>query len=204
MTSEIAAEYGVILCVGDTTFLDYDGIIVKKEGYGPIGKGGNGLILHSALAIVPETGQALGMLWQKIWHREPKPKPPKDETPEQKKQRQAEARKQTRKRPVGLRSEINIPETGKRAARQAKLEVRFCQVNLRTPYRFADREPLKVYAVYALEVDQFWILDFRFWIREELSSKGRREIEENSFFFNLKSKIQNPKSKIQNPKSKIG
>jgi len=32
MTSEITAEYEVILCVGDTTFLDYDGIVVKREG----------------------------------------------------------------------------------------------------------------------------------------------------------------------------
>jgi hypothetical protein len=61
---------------------------------------------------------------------------------------------------VSLRTEIQIPETGKRVARQAKLEVRFCQVNLRTPYRFDNRDPLKVYAVYAQEVDQFWILDF--------------------------------------------
>jgi len=215
--------------VGDTTFLDYESIVIKREGYGPIGKGGNGLILHSAMAIVPQTGQAIGMLWQKIWHREPKPKPPKDETPEQKKKRQAEARNQARKRPfeekesyrwveametaeslvdkstkvihifdregdiaevfdkvrqlnhagvvvraaqnrsldqeserlwakltaepLGLRTEIHLPETGKRAARQAKLEVRFCQVNLRTPYRFTEREPLRVYAVYAQEVE---------------------------------------------------
>jgi len=31
MTSEIVAEYEVILCVGDTTFLDYDGIVSKKR-----------------------------------------------------------------------------------------------------------------------------------------------------------------------------
>jgi hypothetical protein len=53
MTAEIVAEYDVVLCVGDTTFLDYDSIVAKKEGYGPIGKGGKGLILHSALAIKP-------------------------------------------------------------------------------------------------------------------------------------------------------
>ncbi len=38
-------------------FKDYGSIVAKKEGYGPIGKGGNGLILHSALAIEPEKGQ---------------------------------------------------------------------------------------------------------------------------------------------------
>jgi len=229
MTSEIVAEQDVVLSVGDTTFLDYDNIIAKTEGYGPLGKGGNGLILHSALAIEPQTGQSIGMLWHKIWHREPKQKPPKDETPEQKKKRQAKARNEARKRPfeekesyrwvealttieknvskstrvihvfdregdiaevfdkvrelehtgvlvraaqnrsldsnserlwakleaqpVSFRQEIQLPQTSKRSARLAKLEVRFCQVNLRTPYRFDNRDPLEVYAVYALEVD---------------------------------------------------
>jgi hypothetical protein len=50
MTAETVAEHDVVLCVGDTTFLDYGSIKAKTEGYGPIGKGGNGLILHSALA----------------------------------------------------------------------------------------------------------------------------------------------------------
>jgi len=36
----------------------------KKEGYGPTG---NGLILHSTLAIEPEKGQTLGLLWQKLY-----------------------------------------------------------------------------------------------------------------------------------------
>jgi hypothetical protein len=99
MTAETVAEYEVVLCVGDTTFLDYGSIEVKKEGYGPIGKGGNGLILHSALAIEPEKGQPFGLLWQKLWNREQKQKLPKDETPTQKKKRLAAARKQARKRP---------------------------------------------------------------------------------------------------------
>ena len=41
----------------------------------PTGKGGNGLILHSALAIEPEKGQVLGLLWQKLWNREVKKSP---------------------------------------------------------------------------------------------------------------------------------
>ena len=99
MTIAAAEEYEVILSVGDTSFLDYGTIRVKKEGYGPTGNGGNSLILHSALAIKPEQGQTLGLLWQKLWNREHKLKPPKDETPEQKKQRQASARKAARQRP---------------------------------------------------------------------------------------------------------
>ena len=229
MTVEIVAEYDVVLCVGDTTFLDYDSIVVKREGYGPIGKGGNGLILHSALAIEPMNGQSAGLLWQKLWNREPKQKPPKNETPAQKKKRQAAARKASRNRPfeekesyrwvealttvekrvsehtrvvhvfdregditevfvqirqlkhtgvvvraahnrsldsdserlwskleaqpTSFEQEIELPSSSKRSARKAKLAVRFCPVNLRTPYRFDDRDPILVYAVYATEID---------------------------------------------------
>lgn len=229
MTAETVAEYDVVLCVGDTTFLDYGSIVSKKEGYGPIGKAGNGLILHSALAIEPEKGQSIGLLWQKLWNREPKQKPPKDETPTQKKKRQAVARKEARNRPfeqkesyrwvealttvenlvskstrvihtfdregditevfdkvrqlhhtgvlvraahnrsldsdserlwsklegqpISLEQEIELPQTSQRSARKAKLAVRFCPINLRTPYRFDNRDSLPVYAVFATEVD---------------------------------------------------
>ena len=218
-----------MLCVGDTTILDYDSIVAKAEGYGPIGKGGNGLILHSALAIDPQTGQPFGLLWQKLWNPWPKQKPPKDEAPTQKKKRQAESRKAARKRPfeqkesyrwvealttveslvskssrmihvfdregditevfdkvrqlqhtgvlvrashnrsldpdserlwaklesqpICFQQEIALRETSKRSARKAQLVVRFCPVNLRTPYRFDNRDPLQVYAVYATEID---------------------------------------------------
>ncbi|WP_104899530.1 hypothetical protein [Nostoc sp. 'Peltigera membranacea cyanobiont' N6] len=77
----------MVLCVGDTTFPDYGSIKAKKEGYVPIGKGGNGLILHSALAIEAMNGQSIGLLWQKLWNRGSKQKPPLDETPAQKKKR---------------------------------------------------------------------------------------------------------------------
>ena len=99
MTAETVAEYDVVLCVGDTTFLDYGNIVAKKEGYGPIGKGGNGLILHSALAIETQKGQPQGLLWQKLWNREPKARPAQDETPAQKKKRLSSARKEARNRP---------------------------------------------------------------------------------------------------------
>jgi len=223
------SENEVVLCVGDTTFLDHGQIAVKREGYGPIGKGGNGLILHSALAIDPQQGQPLGLLWQKLWNREPKPKPPADETPLQKKQRRALARKVARQRPfeakesyrwvealqtvdkqvgastrvihvfdregditevleqvrqiestgvvvraahdrsidssserlwakleaqpIQFYQHIELPKTDTQAARTAKVAVRFCQVSLRTPYRFDNRDPLQVYAVYACEVE---------------------------------------------------
>ena len=229
MTSATVAAGEVVLCIGDTTFLDYGSIKVKREGYGPTGNGGNGLILHSALAIEPKLGQPIGLLWQKLWNREPKAQPPLDETPDQKKQRRATARKVARQRlfkdkesyrwvealtkvenevststriihvfdregdvaevfdaacklpqtgvlvraahdrsldadserlwhklesqSIRFEQDIVLPKTATRKARQAKLAVRFCPVQLRTPYRFAHREPLKVHAVYATEID---------------------------------------------------
>ena len=75
----------VVLSVGDTTYPDYRKILAKQDGYGPQGKGGNGLLLHSAMAVDPEQGQPLGLLCQKTWNREHRIKPPADETPEQKK-----------------------------------------------------------------------------------------------------------------------
>lgn len=99
MTIAAVEEYKSILSVGDTTYLDYRPIKEKREGYGPTGNGGNGLILHSALAIEPDKGQTIGLLSQKLWNREHKLKPPQDETPEQKKERQKKARKEARKRP---------------------------------------------------------------------------------------------------------
>ncbi len=55
--------------------------------------------------------------------------------------------------PISFDMEIQLPQTSKRSARSARLAVRFCPVNLRTPYRFDNRDPLLVYAVYAKEVD---------------------------------------------------
>ena len=84
MTAKSLTQKELILCVGDTTFLDYGGIKKKRQGYSPQGNGGNGLLLHSALAVDPEQGQPLGLLWQKQWDREHKPKPPENETSKQK------------------------------------------------------------------------------------------------------------------------
>ncbi len=96
-TAQEVTTMPVVLVVGDTTYLDYKGIKAKREGYGPTGNGGNGLILHSSLAVEPEQGQPLGLLWEKLWHREHKVKPPANETPEQKKARKAAQRKANRR-----------------------------------------------------------------------------------------------------------
>ncbi len=98
-TAAEATMLPVVLAVGDTTYLDYKQIIAKRDGYGPIGNGGNGLILHTNLAVEPLQGQSLGLLWQKLWHREVKAKPPTNETPKQKKSRTCAERKAARDKP---------------------------------------------------------------------------------------------------------
>jgi hypothetical protein len=74
-TASVAQNLEVVLAVGDTTYLDYKNIKAKREGYGPIGNGGNGLIVHTTLAVEPLQGQSIGLLWHKLWHRQPKAKP---------------------------------------------------------------------------------------------------------------------------------
>jgi len=69
MTAAAVSQRALGLGVGDTTYLDYGKILVEREGYRPQGNGGNGLLLHSALAVDPEGGQPLGLLWQTLWQR---------------------------------------------------------------------------------------------------------------------------------------
>ena len=90
----------VVLAVGDTTYLDYKKIVVKREDYGPTGNGGNGLILHTTLAVDPDFGQPLGLLWQKLWQRKKPTQAIEGETLQQKKQRLKQFRQLNRKRPI--------------------------------------------------------------------------------------------------------
>jgi hypothetical protein len=75
-TRQAVAEEEVVLFVQDTTVLDYSHHPTKK-GLGPIGDGrGRGLLLHTALAVVPgETPRLLGMAHQQAVLRQPTPKP---------------------------------------------------------------------------------------------------------------------------------
>ena len=55
--------------------------------------------------------------------------------------------------PISFERGINLPATKQRQARSTKLAVRFAPIQLRTPYRFDNRDALDVYAVYATEID---------------------------------------------------
>lgn len=90
-TVEQSKEVPIVLAVGDTTYLDYQKILEKRGEYGPIGNGGNGLILHSTLAVNGDNGQPIGLLTEKLWHRNHEES--KSLTKKQKKKKRAEARK---------------------------------------------------------------------------------------------------------------
>jgi len=65
----------VVLLVEDTTELDYTHHPSKK-GLGPLGNGKQqGLLLHSTLAIVPDTRAVLGLAHQQVVVRQPAPQP---------------------------------------------------------------------------------------------------------------------------------
>ena len=128
MTAQLVSLQPVVLCVGDTTYLDYGGILAKRDGYGPQGNGGNGLLLHSGLAVDPEQGQPLGLLWQKLWHRQPRAKPPADETPAQKKQRRAKARKAQRARPFAAKESYRWVEAMTTVEKQVSPSTRVIHV----------------------------------------------------------------------------
>ena len=74
-TRRMAEQCVLVLWVEDTTELDYTAH-AAKTGLGSIGnEKGRGLLLHSALAVVPEGRQVLGLAHAQVVRREPAPKP---------------------------------------------------------------------------------------------------------------------------------
>lgn len=55
--------------------------------------------------------------------------------------------------PIQIYQVVELPPTAKRTARLAKLAVRFCPVQLRSPRRLNNQKSLEVYALYAQEID---------------------------------------------------
>lgn len=74
-TRQRASQGGVVLWVNDATELDYT-FHRATGGLGPIGTGyGRGLLMHSTLAVVPQTREILGLGNVEVYLREPTPKP---------------------------------------------------------------------------------------------------------------------------------
>jgi hypothetical protein len=64
ITHQACAGHPIVLCVQDTSELDYSGYSAKK-GLGKISRqNGQGLLQHSVLAVLPN-GQLLGLLHQR-------------------------------------------------------------------------------------------------------------------------------------------
>jgi hypothetical protein len=75
-TRAAMAQASVVLLVQDTSELDYTPYAQTLAGLGPIGNGrGRGLLLHTMLAVLPETRQVLGLAHQQVWQRQPHPDP---------------------------------------------------------------------------------------------------------------------------------
>ncbi len=76
-TRDRARQEPVVLCIEDTVFISFDPES-EIEGLGPVGTGstpGLGLCAHSVLAVAPDAlPRVLGMAYQKIWARAPKPR----------------------------------------------------------------------------------------------------------------------------------
>ena len=137
--AELIAPMSVVLCVGDTTYLDFKTIKEKREEYGPTGNGGNGLILHSALAINPENGQPMGLLWEKLWHREHK------QNQETQPETEPKAKKKRKTRQFVEKESYRWVE--------AFDEVRYCPLKIRSPQRLKISAYFDIYAVHAVEIN---------------------------------------------------
>ena len=67
------ADHPLVLCVQDTSDIDFTGYAAKR-GLGPIGRQkGQGFLQHSALAVLPD-GRLLGVLHQRRQVRVPAPR----------------------------------------------------------------------------------------------------------------------------------
>src|SRR5262245_31908231 len=60
-----------VVVIQDTSELALGGSRAKKNGYGPVGKGGNlrGLLLHAALTVDASSGAVIGLVDAKVWNR---------------------------------------------------------------------------------------------------------------------------------------
>jgi hypothetical protein len=67
-------QHGTILCVHDTTELDYTGLTSLSDQLGPIGSGNHrGWLCHTSLFVRPDGPDVLGLAHQLLHVREPEP-----------------------------------------------------------------------------------------------------------------------------------
>jgi hypothetical protein len=72
-TRQAMAQQPLVLILHDTTFLDYTSH-TALTGAGPIGEGnGQGFLQHNSLAVLPAPRQVLGLAYQQLRVRQPRP-----------------------------------------------------------------------------------------------------------------------------------
>lgn len=93
-----------VLIVHDGTHLDFSAHHALADQLGPIGDGGGrGFLQHNSLAIDPERGELLGLIYQQTWLREPTP------DGETRAQRQARADRESAVWTTGIRAVGPMP-----------------------------------------------------------------------------------------------
>lgn len=104
---ERLASAAVVLILQDTTDLDLTPHPAAR-GLGPIGSGEQwGLKVHSALAVLPEPLEPVGLLAQQLWRRDPATRGSR----RTKRQRQPAAKESDRWRAIEQASLMGLPET---------------------------------------------------------------------------------------------
>jgi len=89
-TRAAAAEHPVVLFVQDASHLDYSAHRATT-GLGPLGDGRKqGLVLQTALAVLPETGTVLGVAASEVFARVPAPRPGERTDERQKRPRESD------------------------------------------------------------------------------------------------------------------
>ena len=114
---------GTGLLVADTTEIQF-GIHRDVEGLGPTGDGGGrGFFLHSSLAVDRNTGEALGLIEQDLFHRQ---EAPEGETRTQKQARERESE-------VCCRKKVMVKPQPGQVGRTAEVDVRFVAISIPRP-----------------------------------------------------------------------
>ena len=69
--TSVLAKGRAVLAVQDNSHLELGGAKRRRQGFGPVGKGGaqRGLSLHAVLAVDAVTGEVLGLAGAEVWNR---------------------------------------------------------------------------------------------------------------------------------------
>ena len=151
----IASHAGPVLVVHDATELDYSTLASLADALGQIGKGTRrGYVCHNVIAVVPETGELLGLLDQVLHCR--------DEVPEHEPLPELRDR-ETRESLLWVKGTANLPANAQLidVADQGASTFEFLESETRSGRRFVIRngKVRKVYAGHAPQGSTYYLKD---------------------------------------------